>query len=532
MRVQLSPRLPSFLSIKDDTMTRLTALENRCLLIILDGFGISKNVHHNAITLAKTPCLDRLMSDYPYKTITASGSPVGLPQNLFGNSEVGHVTLGAGRALRQDIVTINTAIKNNTLIKKEKFNELIEYARSHSKRIHLLGLLSDGGVHSHIDHVIHLKKIFSLHPDLQIFYHIFMDGRDTPPASGVQYLKKILKETSPNFYIASLQGRSFGMDRDRRWDRIAKAYYMLTGKAEVTSLSPLEYLRSEYQNNYFDEFIRPVLFNKSMAVEKEDALFFLNFRPDRAVELTLAFNQKSFTYFERSFLSSYYLCMTPYVSDEIDLPILFNKDPLRGGLSEILSEQGLRQYKIAETEKYAHITYFFNGGVKQAFSGEERVVIPSLKHIATYDQAPEMSADKITVKLLAALEKEDHSFYLVNYANCDMVGHTGNLEATIKAVETIDRCLDALVKLCEEKNIPLLLTADHGNADQMQYDDGSIHTAHTNAPVPFIFFHPKFKKKTLEFNGKDHSLQDIAPTILDLLGIAIPDYFSGKTLFK
>lgn len=507
-------------------------LSDKALLVILDGFGISSQTHKNAIYHALTPSLDELFAHYPYTTIESGGESVGLPQGVRGNSEVGHMNLGAGRSIEQDLVRINQSIADQTLKDRPELIELIEYGKQNGGRLHLLVLLSDGGVHSHIDHLKELLKILSDHdPKLTLYLHALMDGRDTPQKNGVIYVEDILKLNLCEF--ASMQGRSFGMDRDRRWEKIESAYRMLTGQDPVSQQDPLGYLKSQYQKKIYDEFIPPALFAKEAAIREGDGVFFLNFRPDRAQQLSLAFCQEDFSLFSVKIRPGYFLCMTPYIEEEVKLPILFNKEKLSGTLCEYLAHLNHRQFKIAETEKYAHITYFFNGGKSEPFTNEDRVLVPSPKDIATYDLKPEMSAWEITDHLLRALD-QDYKFLCVNYANCDMVGHTGNYRAAVKAVEVVDQCVGKLIKKCREKKIALILTADHGNCDQMVYSDGTPHTAHSTAPVPFAIYHPSLKNTLFESGNEPtpYSLKDVAPTTLACLGIPAPPLFTGKIIFR
>lgn len=510
------------------------------LLVILDGFGINPESTKNAITSAQKPNLDNLFENYPFTTIEAGGEKVGLPKGVIGNSEVGHMNLGAGRPVRQDLVRINESIREQKLGQLERFVELIKTAQANSKRIHLMGLLSDGGVHSHISHIEEIiAQIHKADPELKTFFHAFMDGRDTAQDVGEKYIQQLSKISAP-FEFASMQGRSIGMDRDRRWEKIQNAYETLTGKRETSALSPSEYLKSEYEQGRFDEFINPVLFDvdgtKNNAIQAGDCVFFVNFRPDRAIQITLAFTWPEFKEFPRDFIPPYYLCMTPYVPEEVELPILFDKERIKGGLCEHLSGLGKKVFKIAETEKYAHVTYFFNGGTKTPYPGEDQVLIPSPREVKTYDEKPQMSAYEVTDKLLEALDS-DYDLMVVNYANCDMVGHTGNYEAAIKAVEAVDECVGKLIKKCEEKNkkgesITLVLTADHGNSDEMTYSDGSPHTSHSAAPVPFALYHPALKGSSIELNIKDGALMDVGPSILSILGYDYPPSFQGKSIFK
>jgi 2,3-bisphosphoglycerate-independent phosphoglycerate mutase len=503
---------------------------DQVLLLILDGFGHSENTQKNAIKAAHTPHLDSLFAHYPFTTIEPGGEAVGLPKGVAGNSEVGHMNLGAGRPVRQDLVRINEAIRLNTLKEMPRLKELITTAQNGSKRIHLMGLLSDGGVHSHIDHLKAFLDIFKNYPELKIFFHAFMDGRDTPKTNGLKYLQEILP--SKDFTFASMQGRSIGMDRDRRWEKIEQAYRCLTGQGLISSLAPTDYIQQQYQQNIFDEFIEPTLFQVEAAIKSEDCVFFLNFRPDRAKEISFAFNDPDFTYFTNNIRPAYYLCMSPYVNEELPhVPILFDKEKIRGGLAEYLSEKNYTQFKIAETEKYAHVTYFFNGGEESPFQGEQRVLVESPREVATYDLKPEMSAAEVTEKLIHALTQEKHTVYVCNFANPDMVGHTGNFEAAVKAVEYIDKCVAKISEVCLKQNIALLITADHGNCDQMEYADGSPQTSHSDAPVPFCLIHPKLKEQEIKITP-NCALKDVAPTILHLLGIEQAPHFTGTSIFK
>ncbi len=502
-------------------------ISKKALLVILDGFGISENHEKNAIRDARTPHLDELFKDYPYTTIQAGGVLVGLPKGVVGNSEVGHMNLGAGRAIRQDLVRINEAIENKTFNTMPMLKELIAKAKSNNNRVHLLGLLSDGGIHSHIEHTKEIIK--SLRAEgIEVYLHAFMDGRDTPPACGEMYLKEIVGFEGSHF--ASMQGRSIGMDRDRRWEKIKLAYDMYLGNGDITDSDPISFLKSEYENGRTDEFITPTLFNENYAIKEGDCVFFTNYRPDRAIQMTTAFCYPEFKEFERPFFPAMYLCMTPFIPDEMELPILFDKEKLKGTMTEYLSEIGLKQLKIAETEKYAHVTYFFNGGEKKTFNNEEHFLIPSPKEVSTYDQKPQMSAPQVADKLVECLS--DFDFSVVNFANSDMVGHTGNYEAAVSAIETLDECVAKLVKKCEAEGITMIITADHGNSDQMVHKDGTPHTAHTGAPVPFCVIHEKLKNKAFTIAPGEHSLMDVSPTCLYIMGIDQPATFTGHHIFE
>ncbi len=510
-------------------MKSLQGLNKRVLLCILDGFGISENINGNAIKAAMKPNIDHLFSHYPMTTIEAGGLIVGLPKGVSGNSEVGHMNLGAGRSVRQDLVRINECIESGKLAEMEELQKLIAYAKSHSNRIHLMGLLSNGGVHSHINHLKELVKVLRSH-NIEIILQAFMDGRDTARDVGIGFVEEILKE--PGFKFGSMQGRSIGMDRDRRWNKIKAAYDCLTGAGKITDMSPVDYIKGEYAHERYDEFIDPVLFDKEYAVKPDDAIFFFNFRPDRAIQITLAFADPKFNEFVTPVRPGYFLCMTPYVDDWVKLPILFDKEKLQGTMGEYISSLGLKQFRIAETEKYAHVTYFFNGGQKTPFKGEEQVLIPSPREIATYDQKPEMSAFTVCDRLIEALKDHTISLYVVNFANSDMVGHTGNFDAAVKAIEALDICVGRLMQTCVAEDVTLIVTADHGNSDQMKYDNGDIHTSHSDAPVPFCVFDKKLKNEKLEVHQGDLGLRDVAPTILAIMGIPMAPNFQGVSVFK
>lgn len=509
-------------------MASLKGSAKQVLLVILDGFGISETTPKNAIKDANTPNLDKLFSEYPFRTITGGGEEVGLPKGVVGNSEVGHLNLGAGRPVRQDLVRINEAIEKKTLASMPQLQDLITKTKNGNGRLHIMGLLSDGGVHSHIEHIKTLLNIFN-EEKITPYFHAFMDGRDTPVTNGKRYIEELV--SSANFTFASMQGRSIGMDRDRRWEKIEHALSTMTGKGEITSQTPGDYIQSQYDKKITDEFITPVLFNKESAIQSGDTVFFINFRPDRARQITLAMNDPEFNHFEPGLKLNSFLCMTPYVEEELpELPILFDKEKVKGGISEYLSGLGKKQFKIAETEKYAHVTYFFNGGEKKPFPGEEHFLIPSPKEVSTYDEKPEMSAYAVTEKLEAILKEKDISFFLVNYANSDMVGHTGNYQAAVKAIEVLDECVGRILKVCEQENISMLLTADHGNSDQMVYENGEPHTSHTGSPCPLSLFHPSLKGRKDTLHPGDFALKDLAPSVLHLLGIEAPASFTGKSL--
>lgn len=513
-------------------MHSIQGLSPRVLLVVMDGYGCSENEDRNAVKAAQKPNLDEIFKQYPFTTIEPGGEAVGLPKGVSGNSEVGHLNLGAGRPVRQDLVRINEAIDNDSLREMPRLKEIIEKTKAGNKRLHLMGLLSDGGVHSHINHLKAILGILNQHPDLKIYLHAFMDGRDTAKDHGVRYVKDILQ--SPGFVFGSMQGRSIGMDRDRRWEKIELAYKTMIGQGEKTQTKPEDYILEEYQKGLFDEFITPVLFAEEAAIQDGDSVFFFNYRPDRARQITLAMNDCNFKTFPIPVKAGHFLCMTPYVPDECpDLPVLFDKEKIRGGFAEYISELGKKQFKIAETEKYAHVTYFFNGGEEKPFPGEERFLVPSPREVKTYDEKPEMSAYAVTEKLLEKLEDQSFTFYLVNFANADMVGHTGNFEAAVKAIEVVDECVGKLYQKCLEQNITMVLTADHGNADQMVYAEGGVHTSHSDSPAPFCVVHPKLKGQQFMVNqpNKVKALKDVSPTLLKILNIPRPEQFTGQAIF-
>lgn len=509
----------------------IEGIAKRVLLVICDGMGFSDNTNLNAVKTANTPNLDSMVSNFPTTTIIPGGESVGLPKGVAGNSEVGHMNLGAGRPVRQDLVRINEAIEMNIFKDMPKLKELISVAKENSKKVHLMVLLSDGGVHSHINH---LKAAIDILRDkgVEVYLHAFMDGRDTPKTNGIKYVKDI--QSYGGFTFASMQGRSIGMDRDRRWEKIKRAYDTMIGEGEITNQTPEEFILGQYEKEIYDEFITPVLFTKEGAVRSEDAMFFLNFRPDRARQITLSFCDPKFEHFQNKVRPKYFLCMSPYVDEELpQVPILFNREKIKKTLSEHISHLGLKQLKIAETEKYAHVTYFLNGGEETPFPGEDRILVDSPKEVATYDEKPEMSAPEVLDKLLAKLDDESYSLYVVNFANPDMVGHTGNFNAAVKAMEYIDYCLGKLRDKCLLNNIAMIVTADHGNCDQMAYEDGSMQTSHSDSDVPFILVAPGLQNKKLDARNKGtNSLKDVAPTILHILGVKAPDEFVGKTIFE
>jgi 2,3-bisphosphoglycerate-independent phosphoglycerate mutase len=485
------------------------------MLMILDGFGISDNNEGNAIKLASTPNLDYLFNTYPNSKINASGEAVGLPDGQMGNSEVGHTNIGAGRIVYQDLVRINKSIEDKSFYDLKELNAAIDNCINNNTNLHIMGLVSDGGVHSHIDHLIALLDFCKSKKFDRVYVHVFTDGRDTNPKSGLEFVKKI------DANIVSISGRYYAMDRDNRWDRVKLAYDAIVNAKGDNFNSAIEAIENSYNSDITDEFIKPVIINGGKEINNNDSIIFFNFRPDRARELTRAITDKSFNEFERKDISTYYLCMTVYDKTFNNVHILFKPEELKNTFGEYISDLGYRQLRIAETEKYAHVTFFFNGGKEDAYKNEDRILVPSPK-VATYDMMPEMSANIVRDKVIEAIDSNKYDVIILNFANTDMVGHTGNLDATIKAVETIDTAVGMIYKKVLEHNGILLITADHGNAEKM-IENNDIFTAHTTNLVPLII-----TKKGIKLN--DGRLCDITPTMLDLMGLDKPIEMTGKSL--
>jgi 2,3-bisphosphoglycerate-independent phosphoglycerate mutase len=504
------------------------------LLMILDGWGINPDPDHNAVAQATTPNLDRLLADYPHAQIRTSGMAVGLPDGQMGNSEVGHLNIGAGRVVYQDLTRISKAIGDGDFFTNPVLLECIERTRAAGGRLHLAGLLSDGGVHSHNSHLYALLELAKREGLTDVFVHCLLDGRDTPPQSGADYLVQLEAEMDRIGCgrIATVMGRYYAMDRDNRWERVELAYNaMVCGQGEF-SPSAGEAIRVSYEAGVYDEFVLPAVVmdgNEPVATVREgDGFIFFNFRSDRAREITRAIALDKFDGFLRPSpprLSSY-VCMTEYDAT-FGLPIAFPQLEMTNLLGGVLSNAGLRQLRIAETEKYAHVTFFFNGGVETPFPGEDRCLIPSPKDVATYDQKPEMSAHLVTDELLARLEADQYDVIILNFANCDMVGHTGVLEAAIKAVEAVDACAGRVADAVLARGGRLLITADHGNAEQMIDGNGEPFTAHSTNPVWLILVDESRRGTTLRQGG---CLADIAPTMLKLLGLPQPVEMTGESL--
>ncbi|NVN98193.1 MAG: 2,3-bisphosphoglycerate-independent phosphoglycerate mutase [Geobacteraceae bacterium] len=505
--------------------------KNPLILMILDGWGINPNKENNAIALAQTPNLDRLLATYPHTQIKTSGMAVGLPEGQMGNSEVGHLNLGAGRVVYQDLTRITKAIDDGELAQNPVLCDCIAKAKAGSGRLHLAGLLSDGGVHSHNSHLYGLIEMAKAQGINEIFIHCLMDGRDTPPKSGAEYIEQLEQEIARlgAGKIATVIGRYYAMDRDNRWDRVEKAYMAMVCGKGVEAASAADAVQASYQSDLTDEFILPtVIAGADGRIQDGDGVIFFNFRSDRAREITRALALSDFDGFTRTSapaLSSY-VCMTEYDAT-FGLPIAFGPESLTNILGELLANSGKKQLRIAETEKYAHVTFFFNGGVEEPFDGEDRALIPSPKEVATYDQKPEMSAILVTDELLKRLDEDKYDVIILNLANCDMVGHTGRLDAAIKAVEAVDACVGRITAKIIEKGGSALITADHGNAEQMSDGCGGAFTAHTTNPVWLLLVDEARKGAILREGGR---LADIAPTMLEILGLAKPKEMTGNSL--
>lgn len=511
----------------------MSKLKKPLLLLILDGYGHNERTEHNAILAAKTPTLDNLWKNSPNTLINTSGLSAGLPEGQMGNSEVGHITLGAGRVVYQSFTRINKAISDGDFFSNATYANAIDKAVSTNKAVHILGLLSQGGVHSHEEHINAMVTMASERGAKKVYVHAFLDGRDTPPRSAEASLKttaKLLSDLGTG-RIASICGRFYAMDRDQRWDRVQAAYDLLTlGKAEYCSADPIEGLHAGYERDENDEFVLPTLIcgeNETPAtIEDGDAVVFMNFRPDRARQLTRAFVEDGFDGFtpaKRPVLADF--VMTTEYSADIHTSCAFPPEPLNNSFGEYLSNLGKTQLRIAETEKYAHVTFFFSGGREALFDGEERILIPSPK-VATYDLQPEMSAYELTDKLIKAIEEQQYDAIICNYANCDQVGHSGIFDAAVKAVEVVDSCVDKILAAINKVGGQCLITADHGNVEQM-FDEisGQAHTQHTTLPVPLIYVGDR--KLSLSSNG---TLADVAPTMLTLLDLPLPPEMTGHSL--
>lgn len=496
----------------------------KVLLCILDGVGISKEEYGNAFFHAKTPYIDGLIKKYPHSCLSASGEDVGLPEGQMGNSEVGHMNIGAGRIVYQPLGLINSKIKSGTFFQNENLLRVISHVLKNHSKLHLMGLLSDGGIHSHIDHLFALLEMCKKNHVTEVYLHLFMDGRDTSPYAGEKYIRKLSRKIDELGVgkVATISGRYYAMDRDNNYDRIKLCYQAMVNGIGKKYSSALEAWEDSQKNNITDEFIVPSVICEDGMVESSDGMIFFNFRPDRIRELGSSLTNLNFIGFERDMLENIKMVTMMPVSDEVICTNAFCLEKLVNTLGEYISEKNFSQLRIAETEKYAHVTYFFDGGVEKSLAKCERVLIPSFK-VFTYDLKPEMSAVEITSQLLENVKKNSPDLVVLNFANGDMVGHTGNYEAAIQAMEVLDRCLKKMISKIDLNEYTVIITADHGNCEVMINRDGTINTQHTTNPVPFIVLDKGLRVR-------DGRLGDIACTILDLMGIEIPKEMTGKSL--
>jgi len=503
----------------------------KIILIILDGWGIAQNPEVSAIDQANTPFFDYIIRQYPSLQLNTSGLQVGLPEGQMGNSEVGHMNIGAGRIVYQDLVRINQEVASKQIQQNIVFQNIISYCITHQKPLHLMGLLSNGGVHSNIKHLTGIIPLLIEAGVPQVFIHCFMDGRDTGPTTGISFLQELSDAIEPydNAQIASLIGRYYAMDRDKRWERIRKAYDLITKGMGTPSDSPIEAVKQSYAQGITDEFIEPIVVTQkgqAVATLKEgDAVLFFNFRTDRGRQLTHVLTQEDMPTFGMQTLPLHYTTMTRYDKTFEGINVLYEKQQIQNSIGEVLEQHNRKQIRIAETEKYPHVTFFLNGGREKPFHGEQRIICPS-PQVATYDLKPEMSAHDIKDNIIAEINKGEADFICLNFANPDMVGHTGVFDAAVKACEIVDQCAKDVTNAALQNGYTAIITADHGNADQMKNPDGSPHTAHTTVPVPCVFVNNSetFKLKAI---GK---LGDLAPTILSLLGLPIPQEMTGEIL--
>ncbi len=507
-------------------------MSKKALLMILDGWGIGSKNHSNVIYSTPTPYITSLVETYPNSQLLASGEDVGLPEGQMGNSEVGHLNIGAGRVVYQDLVKINIACRDNSILQNPEIINAYSYARDNKKKIHFLGLVSDGGVHSSLDHLFKLLDIAKEYGIYDAFVHCFMDGRDTDPRSGKGFIEQLAAHTAAtDTKIASIIGRYYAMDRDKRWDRVKKSYDLLVNGLGEATTDVVSAMQASYDGGITDEFVNPIVAvdaaGKPLAtIEAGDVVIFFNYRNDRAKELTVVLTQTNMPEAGMHTIPLDFYCMTPYDSSYKGLHVMFDKDNVQNTLGEYISNLGLKQLRIAETEKFAHVTFFFSGGRESEFDGEERILVASPK-VATYDLQPEMSAPEVADKLVAALNTQKFDFIALNFANGDMVGHTGIYEAIQKAVTTVDNCVKEVVEAAKANRYEVIIIADHGNADFAENADGSPNTAHSLNPVPFIYV-TENKNAKVE-NG---ILADVAPSICQILGIPQPKEMTGKGLIK
>ena len=499
--------------------------KNLVMLAILDGYGINKNEVGNAIHYAKKPNLDRIFKTYPYTEIGASGEDVGLPDGQMGNSEVGHMNLGAGRIVYQSLTRVNIAVRDDKLASMPAIEKAFKHAKDNDGAVHIMGLMSDGGVHSHIDHIVYLMKKAKEYGVKQVYVHSFLDGRDVPPKSAKEFLQVIKDNLTEGISAGVVSGRYYAMDRDKIYERVQLAYDALVyGKAPVKGL--LEGIDESYDNNVTDEFVVPYLVDANAYIKENDSVIFANFRPDRAIQISLGITNPSKTTLTntKEFNNICFVQMMLY-SEDVKGDVCFGLQTLDNLYGEVISQNGLKQLRIAETQKYAHVTYFFDGGADKEIQGSSRILIDSPK-IETFDMMPEMSAYLICDRVLKEIESEEYDTIILNFANCDMVGHTAIMDATIKAVEVVDECIGKIEEAVKKVGGTLIITADHGNADMLVNELGLPHTAHTTNPVPFCILKEGL---TLHETG---NLGDVAPTMLELLGVEIPKDMTGKSMIK
>ena len=493
-------------------------------LIIMDGYGVSNNPYGNAVMAAKTPVLDKLMAERAHTTLAASGLDVGLPDGQMGNSEVGHTNIGAGRVVFQDLPRISRSIQDGSFFKNEAYNAAMDAALKNESSLHLFGLLSDGGVHSHVEHLWALLKMAKDKGLQKVYIHAFLDGRDVSPTSGAGFVQECVDKCREIGVgkVATVMGRYYAMDRDKRWERLELAYdAMVYGEGNQNS-DPVAAVKASYENGVTDEFVEPVVCDSEGTISDQDSVIFFNYRPDRAREITRAFVDPAFDGFKHEYFPLTFVCNTEYDASMPNVMVAFPRLRVENGLGEYLSKMGMTQLRIAETEKYAHVTFFFNGGVETVFEGEDRVLVPSPK-VATYDLQPEMSAYEVCSQCIERIESGKYDVIILNFANCDMVGHTGVFDAAVKAVEVVDECVGKVVDATLKMGGIAMITADHGNAETMLQPDGSPMTAHSTNVVPFIVCGAATELRP----GR---LADIAPTILDVMGLACPPEMDGKTL--
>ena len=501
----------------------------KALLLILDGWGIGNKSKSDVISTTPTPYWDGLIANYPNSKLEASGENVGLPDGQMGNSEVGHQNIGAGRILYQDLVKINKSIKDGSIYNNPEVKKAFSYAKDNGKNIHFMGLTSTGGVHSSLAHIFALCDIAKKYELENVFIHCFMDGRDTDPQSGKGFVAEVEQHCAESTgKVASVIGRYYAMDRDKNWDRVKLAYDLLVSGIGAEATSMTEAIQESYDNGVTDEFIKPI-HNSTIdgTIKEGDVVIFFNYRPDRAKEITIAFTQQDMPEHGMMRIKDLqYFCMTPYDSSFTGINVLFRKDNVNNTLGEYISALGKKQLHIAETEKYAHVTFFFNGGREDPYEGEDRILVPSPK-VATYDLKPEMSAYEVKDKLVEAINTQKYDFIVVNYANGDMVGHTGVYEAIEKACVAIDECVMDTVEACKKNDYEVVIIADHGNADNALNEDGSANTAHSLNPVPFVYVTANKNAKV-----KDGVLADVAPSILKIMGLPQPEEMTGNNLIE